>query len=47
MRQHAVHRLPVLQDGQVTGIVSQGDLAIPDGPDAGLAEIARASTVAA
>jgi hypothetical protein len=27
-----VRRLPVLQDGQVTGIVSQGDLALPD-PD--------------
>ncbi len=47
MRQHAVRQLPVLQDGEVTGIVSQGDLAIPDGPDAGLAEIARAITVAA
>jgi CBS domain-containing protein len=32
MREHAVRRLPVLQDGQVTGIVSQGDLALPD-PD--------------
>jgi signal-transduction protein with cAMP-binding, CBS, and nucleotidyltransferase domain len=30
MRQHAVHRLPVLEDGQVTGIVSLGDLAIQD-----------------
>ena len=29
MRDHAVRRLPVLQDGQVTGIVSLGDLAIP------------------
>ena len=47
MREHAVRRLPVLQDGQVTGIVSQGDLVIPDGPDAGLAEIAGAITVAA
>lgn len=26
MRQHAVRRLPVLEDGQVTGIVSVGDL---------------------
>jgi CBS domain-containing protein len=47
MREHAVGRLPVLQDGEVTGIVSQGDLAILDGPDVGLAEIARAITVAA
>jgi signal-transduction protein with cAMP-binding, CBS, and nucleotidyltransferase domain len=30
MRQHAVRRLPVLKDGQVTGIVSLGDLAIQD-----------------
>jgi CBS domain-containing protein len=30
MREHAVRRLPVLQDGQVTGIVSHGDLARPD-----------------
>ena len=28
MRRHAVRRLPVLEDGQVTGIVSLGDLAI-------------------
>jgi len=28
MRQHSVRRLPVLKDGQVTGIVSLGDLAI-------------------
>ena len=28
MRQHTVRRLPVLEDGQVTGIVSLGDLAI-------------------
>ena len=30
MRQHAVRRLPVLEDGRVTGIVSLGDLAIAD-----------------
>ncbi len=32
MREHAVRRLPVLSGGQVTGIVSQGDLALPDLP---------------
>jgi signal-transduction protein with cAMP-binding, CBS, and nucleotidyltransferase domain len=32
MRGHAVRRLPVLEDGQVTGIVSLGDLAIQDEP---------------
>jgi CBS domain-containing protein len=30
MRQHAVRRLPVLKAGQVTGIVSLGDLATQD-----------------
>ena len=30
MRQHAVRRLPVIEDGQVAGIVSLGDLAPPD-----------------
>ena len=39
MREHAVRRLPVLEDGQVTGIVSLGDLAIPDGPDLGFDEL--------
>jgi signal-transduction protein with cAMP-binding, CBS, and nucleotidyltransferase domain len=32
MREHAVRRLPVLEDGHVTGIVSLGDLAIQDEP---------------
>jgi signal-transduction protein with cAMP-binding, CBS, and nucleotidyltransferase domain len=32
MREHAVRRLPVLEDGQVVGIVSLGDLAIQDEP---------------
>lgn len=44
MRDHAVRRLPVLEDGQVTGIVSQGDLALPDlalpDPDTLAAELA-------
>ncbi len=41
MREHAVRRLPVLEDGQVTGIVSQGDLALPDLalPDPALADL--------
>ena len=30
MRQHGVRRLPVLEDGQVAGIVSLGDLALQD-----------------
>ena len=30
MRQHAVRRLPVIEDGQVAGVVSQGDLTLRD-----------------
>jgi CBS domain-containing protein len=32
MREHAVRRLPVLEAGQVAGIVSLGDLAMQDEP---------------
>ncbi len=32
MREHAVRRLPVIEDGQVVGLVSLGDLAMHDGP---------------
>lgn len=41
MREHAVHRLPVIEDGQVAGVVSLGDLdplALPDDPASALAE---------
>ena len=36
---HAVRRLPVLEDGQVTGIVSLGDLAIQDEADLAFAQL--------
>ena len=39
MRQHTVRRLPVLEDGQVTGIVSLGDLAITDEPALAFAQL--------
>ena len=39
MRVHAVRRLPVLQDGQVAGIVSWGDLAMPDEPALAFAQL--------
>jgi signal-transduction protein with cAMP-binding, CBS, and nucleotidyltransferase domain len=39
MRQHAVGRLPVLEDGQVAGIVSPGDLAMQDEPDLAFAQL--------
>ncbi len=48
MRQHAVRRLPVLEKGQVTGIVSLGDLSLLDGaalPE--LAELAESVKVTA
>jgi CBS domain-containing protein len=47
MRDHAVRRLPVLHDGQVTGIVSLGDLAIPDPPAAMLAAVTELTLVTA
>ncbi len=31
MREYAVRRLPVIEDGQVAGVVSVGDLAMEDG----------------
>jgi signal-transduction protein with cAMP-binding, CBS, and nucleotidyltransferase domain len=39
MRQHAVRRLPALEDGQVTGIVSLGDLAITGEADLTFAQL--------
>jgi CBS domain-containing protein len=32
MREHSVRRLPVIDDGQVAGVVSLGDLALHDQP---------------
>jgi len=37
MRENAVRRLPVIEDGQVTGMVSLGDLALHDDPASALA----------
>jgi signal-transduction protein with cAMP-binding, CBS, and nucleotidyltransferase domain len=39
MRVHAVRRLPVIEDGQVAGIVSLGDLAMQDEPDLAFAQL--------
>ena len=39
MRQHGVRRLPVLEGGQVAGIVSLGDLAMQDEPDLAFAQL--------
>jgi CBS domain-containing protein len=43
MREHAVRRLPVIENGQVAGIVSLGDLALGDDPASALAELSRAA----
>ncbi|MBC9713387.1 CBS domain-containing protein [Streptomyces sp. TRM66268-LWL] len=39
MREYAVRRLPVIEDGRPVGIVSLGDLAIALDPDSTLAQI--------
>jgi CBS domain-containing protein len=44
MREHAVRRLPVIDDGQVVGIVSMGDLAISGDADSSLAAVSRAQS---
>jgi CBS domain-containing protein len=41
MREHAVHRLPVIENGQVAGVVSRGDLALRDDPASALVELSR------
>jgi signal-transduction protein with cAMP-binding, CBS, and nucleotidyltransferase domain len=43
MREHAVRRLPVIEDGQVAGMVSMGDLALRDDPASALAELSWAT----
>ncbi len=42
MREHAVRRLPVIDDGQIAGVVSLGDLAAEDDPASALAEVSQA-----
>ena len=42
MREKAVRRLPVIEDGKVVGIVSIGDLALDRDPDSALADISAA-----
>lgn len=39
MREHAVRRLPVVEDGRVVGAISIGDLAMERDPDSALADI--------
>jgi CBS domain-containing protein len=42
MRDHAIRRLPVIDDGNLVGIVSLGDLAIERDPKSALADISEA-----
>ncbi len=42
MRQRAVRRLPVVENGRPVGIVSLGDLAVGRDPDSALADISAA-----
>jgi CBS domain-containing protein len=42
MRQHAVRRIPVVEDGEAVGILSLGDLAIERDSDAVLEDISTA-----
>jgi CBS domain-containing protein len=43
MREHAVRRLPVIENGQVAGVVSLGDLALQDDPASALAALSQAT----
>ncbi len=42
MREHAVRRLPVIDHGQIAGMVSLGDLALAADPACALAEASQA-----
>jgi CBS domain-containing protein len=42
MRDHAIRRLPVIDDGNLVGIVSLGDLAMERDPKSALADISEA-----
>jgi signal-transduction protein with cAMP-binding, CBS, and nucleotidyltransferase domain len=43
MREHAVRRLPVIDNGQVAGMVSLGDLALEGDPASALAQVSLAN----
>lgn len=42
VREHAIRRIPVVQDGRPAGIVTIGDLAIERDPDSALAQVSAA-----
>jgi CBS domain-containing protein len=43
MREHAVRRLPVIDNGQVAGMVSLGDVALEADPASALAQVSQAN----
>ena len=42
MREHAIRRLPVIDHGQIAGMVSLGDLVLEADPASALAQVAQA-----
>ena len=42
MHEHAVRRLPVIDHGQIAGMVSLGDLALEAQPASALAQVSQA-----
>ena len=42
IREHAIRRLPVIEDGQIVGMVSIGDLAVSANGDTPLAAVSKA-----
>jgi len=42
IREHAIRRLPVIDNGQIVGMVSIGDLAVSANGDTPLAEVSKA-----
>jgi CBS-domain-containing membrane protein len=42
MEEHAIRRLPVVENGSLIGIVSLGDLAVERDPESALGEISAA-----
>ena len=43
MRENAVRRLPVVDDGQIVGIITLGDIAVSADSDSSLAAVSRAA----
>ena len=43
MRENAVRRLPVIEDGQIVGIITLGDIAVSANSESSLAAVSRAA----